>query len=49
MGTRHLHAEDPVLQKVWDEKVRAFHEPDMSLWDAKMCEIIRSAGFIVRD
>jgi len=49
MGTRHLHAEDPVLQKIWDEKVRCLKEPDDVLWDEKMCEIIRSEGFIVQD
>ncbi|NLL10334.1 MAG: YkgJ family cysteine cluster protein [Methanomicrobiales archaeon] len=49
MGTRHLHAEDLELQKIWDEKVRVLIEPDDAAWDEKMCEIIRSAGFIIRD
>ncbi len=49
MGTRHLHAENPDLQRIWDEKVRALIEPDDATWDKKMCEIIRFAGFTVRN
>lgn len=49
MGSRHLYAENPGLQQIWDEKVRNFSETDDVLWDKKMCEIIRAAGFIVRD
>jgi len=48
MGTRHLHAENPDLQRIWEEKVRSLVEPDDSVWDRKMCEIIRLAGFTVR-
>lgn len=49
MGTRHLHAEDPDLQRIWDEKVRPLKEPDDITWDRKMSDIIRTAGYIVRD
>ena len=49
MGTRHLHAENTSLQKVWDEQVRTLKEPDDSIWDQKMCKIIQNAGFIIRD
>lgn len=49
MGTRHLHADNPDLQAVWDEKVRTLTEIDDALWDHKMCEIVRAAGFTVRD
>jgi len=49
MGSRHLHAEDPLLRSVWDNSVGILIEPDDSAWDRKMCEIVRSAGFQVRE
>lgn len=48
MGTRHLHTEDPGLRQLWDAEVALLHEDDDRIWDQKMCEIVRKAGFIVR-
>ena len=49
MDSRHMHAEDPVLQTLWDSRVRTMHEPDDEIWDRKMCEIVRAAGYVVRE
>ena len=49
MGTRHMHAESPALQTVWDARVRNLHEPDDHVWDRKMCEIVRAAGFEIKE
>jgi len=49
MGSRHLHADDPLLRSVWDARVRPLIIDDDTLWDQKMREIIRSAGFDVRE
>lgn len=48
MGTRHLHAEDPALRELWDAEVTLLHEEDDRIWDQKMGEIVRKAGYIVR-
>ncbi len=49
MGSRHMHAEDPLLQSIWDTRIRILHEPDDLVWDRKMCEIVRAAGFEMRE
>lgn len=49
MGIRHLHTENPLLRSVWDTRVSILQEPDDTIWDLKMCEIIRSAGFVIRE
>jgi uncharacterized protein len=48
MQNRHLHAESPYLEEVWDMYVRVLHEPNDIVWDKKMCEIVRNAGFVIR-
>jgi uncharacterized protein len=48
MQSRHLHAENPDLEKVWDIYVRVLHEPDDQVWDQKMCDIVQKAGFKIR-
>ncbi|MDD1723813.1 MAG: YkgJ family cysteine cluster protein [Methanospirillum sp.] len=49
MGSRHMHAENPLLRSVWDTRVSILQEPDDTIWDRKICEIVRSAGFVIRD
>jgi Fe-S-cluster containining protein len=49
MEYRHMHAENTILRSVWDTRVRILHEPDDREWDRKMCEIVRNAGFEIRE
>ena len=49
MGNRHLHAESPLLRSIWDARVSTLHESDDQVWDQKMCEIVRKAGFRIRE
>jgi Fe-S-cluster containining protein len=49
MGTRHMQAENPVLHSVWDSRVKTLQESDDEIWDRNMCEIVREAGFVIRD
>ncbi|WP_319578514.1 YkgJ family cysteine cluster protein [uncultured Methanospirillum sp.] len=48
MQSRHLHAESPYLREIWDTCVRELHEPDDAVWDQKMCDIVKKAGFQIR-
>ncbi len=48
MQSRHLHAESPYLQEIWDLYVRELHESEDAVWDQKMCDIVRKAGFQIR-
>lgn len=49
MHSRHLHAEDSELEKIWDQEIRTLHIDEDRIWDQKVREIIRKEGYIVRD
>ena len=49
MGSRHMHAEDTFLRLVWDSQVRTLIEPDDHVWEKKMSDIVKSAGFEIRE
>ena len=49
MQSRHLHAEDPLLEQIWDLEIRTLHEEDDRIWDQKMREIVKKAGFLIRE
>ncbi|MDN7025940.1 YkgJ family cysteine cluster protein [Methanoculleus sp. FWC-SCC1] len=48
MGSRHLVADDPALQELWDRDVRTLREPDDAAWEEEMTRRIRRAGYAVR-
>lgn len=48
MGNRHLSADCPHLQSVWDTCISLLDEDDNAIWDKKMCDIIRNAGYKIR-
>ncbi|MDD1730136.1 MAG: YkgJ family cysteine cluster protein [Methanospirillum sp.] len=49
MERRHLHTESESLEKIWEHCIRTLHEDDDEIWDRKMCSIIHTAGFKIRD
>jgi hypothetical protein len=49
MQNRHLHAENPRLQDLWDENISTLHENDDTIWDQKMCDLVRKAGFQIKN
>ena len=49
MKRRHLHAENSRLLQIWESEIRTLHEDDDDIWDRKMREIVKKAGFIIRE
>ncbi len=49
MQSRHLHAENPRLQELWDANISTLQESNDTIWDQKMCDLVRKAGFQIKD
>lgn len=48
MYQRYFCSDDPVLTRIWNERVRALDEPDDTAWEEKMVRILTEAGYVVR-
>lgn len=49
MQSRHLDTQSPSLRHIWNTRIGNLHEDDDRIWDQKMCEIVKNAGFKIRE